>query len=494
MIATSQRWKDYSKDVGLFHIKATMTGDSTMDLTDSDFMMGSVSFTDSMSGMSEIKLGAVVTNTFKATLNNFDGKFDDWEWDTISVKVGIIYEDETEEWIDRGTYSIDEPIATGYTIPIECWDGMDKMNKDFTTFVQSESFPISLFDFLVDMCTYCDVDFGDSDFYYTLGSFPQYEKPATCRDALSWLCEVNGAYARMNNYGALDIRYWSVGTQGGESGVENPDGGSLIWDDTNLFVSGGTGWVQDDGTIGSAGIPGGGHSDYIAVQSGNSYIFNTNPVGNSIYFYNNGKVFQSKESIPPFSNAYTPTSSGYIMFNGLADQNFVVHRFYNGGTIDPWNSGIAMNGGVFLTGNSGEELSKAKSQKLGIRDIEITGIRVWVYDPDNPSDHDQWTEWGTSGYMLPVIDNPFMTYDDYEAYGADLWNTLQGFKVRPFQSTIWGDPSMESGDTVILHDARTDSYYKSVISNMTFNLNGSTNVSFDALSPRELLNELESYG
>ena len=46
MIVTSQDWKDYSEEHGVFHIKALIDNGTTMKLTDEDFMQGSVSITE----------------------------------------------------------------------------------------------------------------------------------------------------------------------------------------------------------------------------------------------------------------------------------------------------------------------------------------------------------------------------------------------------------------------------------------------------------------
>ena len=131
MISTSSKWKTYSRDIGTFHIKATINNGTSKSLTDEDFMQGSVSITDSVSGMGSFNVGSVITNTFSATLNNFGGKFTNYQLAgaRISVQFGIVYEDSTEEWIDRGTYTIEKPTSLGSTIQITGYDDMDKLNK-----------------------------------------------------------------------------------------------------------------------------------------------------------------------------------------------------------------------------------------------------------------------------------------------------------------------------------------------------------------------------
>ena len=132
MIQTSQAWKNYAKDNSIYHIKAVLTSaDGTvLNLTDEDFMMGSVSVEDSISDYASFNVGSVITNKFKGTLNNTEYKFDDFNFRnaTISVQFGIIYDDESEEWINRGIYRVEQPDSLGNTIQLEAYDLMDKMN------------------------------------------------------------------------------------------------------------------------------------------------------------------------------------------------------------------------------------------------------------------------------------------------------------------------------------------------------------------------------
>lgn len=162
MIATSQKWKAYSREIGTFHIKAVINNGSAMTLTDSDFMQGSVSITDSVSGMSEFTVGAVITNTFNGTLNNFDGKFNNYSLAgaRLSVKFGVVFDDNTEEWIDRGVYTLEKPTSLGSTIKITGYDDMDKMNKYYIGKYRSGNtlvdftFPISAATFAQRVCEY----------------------------------------------------------------------------------------------------------------------------------------------------------------------------------------------------------------------------------------------------------------------------------------------------------------------------------------------------
>lgn len=261
MIETSQTWKEYRKRNDIFHIKATMynaDNSQSIDLDDSDFMMGSVSFTDAMSGLYEIDFGAVDTNSFNATLNNFDGKFDDWKWESIFVWFGIenpigsaivglavpgisivgTDDEDTGEWIPRGFYHIDRPKTTGNTIKIECYDTMDKLNKAFAGLNATLTYPIQSNDLIESICSYCGVDNVDSEFSdFTVDEF-EIDDTISCRQVLYWILETLGGYGRMGESLAdttLFVSKWNIGEWGQSDSL---DGGTLAWGDGDNFDGG----------------------------------------------------------------------------------------------------------------------------------------------------------------------------------------------------------------------------------------------------------------
>lgn len=235
MITTSQAWKEYSRDVGIFHIKAVIDNGTQMTLTDEDFMQGSVNITDSISGMSDFTVGAVITNSFNATLNNFSGKFNNYNLAgaRISVQFGIIFDDETEEWIDRGIYTLEKPTSLGSTIKVVGYDDMDKLNRYYIgkdANLNDITFPLDCDELAEILCNYCGVTFGSWDLYADAVDEFEYDESTTCRQVLSWLVQSFGGYARINPQGALGCKQfnanvWDVGDEV-QGGVINPWSGA----------------------------------------------------------------------------------------------------------------------------------------------------------------------------------------------------------------------------------------------------------------------------
>ena len=340
MITTSQAWKEYSRDVGIFHIKAVIDNGTQMTLTDEDFMQGSVNITDSISGMSDFTVGAVITNSFNATLNNFSGKFNNYNLAgaRISVQFGIIFDGETEEWIDRGIYTLEKPTSLGSTIKVVGYDDMDKLNRYYIGKDADNNditFPIYANALATKLCGYCGVTFGSWGLAGGQIDEFEYDESTTCRQVLSWIMQAWGGYARINPQGTLDCKQFNANAW--TLGVEM-DGGSI-----NPWYGAGT-------VNGGAMNPWSAITDYDGGESGNIdfalskikslnvYVEDIEVTGVRAYAYNTVDEFQFD----------TVGTGGYVL--GIQDNPLVtdntlavatrVYNAVNGLKFRPFDASI----------------------------------------------------------------------------------------------------------------------------------------------------------
>ena len=249
MLTVSDQWKEYTEDNHNYEIKAVLTLEdgTVLNLTGDDFMSACIN--DAVSEMDSITIGAVVTNRFSGSLNNMSGKFDglDLEGATLEVKVGLIYEDETEEWLDKGVYILDQPSMIGAVLQISAYDYMDKMNRYYlgthpVDGVQTPiTFPVASETLASWLCDYCGVSY-EAGFWQIENNLDveefEFNESTTCREVLNWILQINCGYARISNEGYLEVKwlgegYWSTsdaldgGTIQPWSGAENADGGIM---------------------------------------------------------------------------------------------------------------------------------------------------------------------------------------------------------------------------------------------------------------------------
>lgn len=261
MITTSDKWKEYSAEHDIYHIKAILydwNRRNRLDLTDEDFMFGTVKFTDAVSSDSSFDIGAVITNTFEATLNNVGGKFDGFNLDhaSLTVKFGIVYEDSTEEWIQRGIYTVDKPYSIGATIQITAYDHMDYLNrtyagKDYK--YDDITFPISstmLCDIMAEVCGLDNYISWNLPIDSVIDEPFEYNESTTWREVLGYICQINGGYARADANGGIAVQWYKPGAMS-ESG--DLDGGTISPWSSSTSANGGTmnpwntGYVIDGG-------------------------------------------------------------------------------------------------------------------------------------------------------------------------------------------------------------------------------------------------------
>lgn len=397
MITTSTKWKEYSALHNVFHIKATLTAtDGTvLNLTDEDFMMGSVRLSDACSSTSSFDIGAVITNTFECTFNNTSGKFDDFDFRlaTIAVQFGVLFDDGTEEWINRGFFTLDNPSSLGYTIHANAYDNMDKLNRIYlgktivNGAIQDITFPILSSAMAQALCDYCGVAFGGWNLVndITVNEF-EYNESTTCREVLSWVLQINCGFGRMNAQGELICRWYSDGN-----------------------------WFDVDS------LDGGRFNPWATVDSA------------------------------------------------------------NGGTMQPWSIVADIDGGFGLD----YVFSQVASSTVASEGIQITGIRVYV---TNTVEEFEFATVGTDGYILAIENNPLVTYDNMNDIAKAIYSVVGNTKVRPYNASIYGDPSYEAGDSIGIRDY-LGNLYISYLTNMSYSVGGIMDVECGAETVSDRKNE-----
>jgi hypothetical protein len=188
-------------------VKATLAlADGTeLDLVNSDFVIGSVSFDEATSSTGSFDIGSAIVGQFKATIANYDGKFSkyDFSGSTITPSVGTVVNGKME-WLQIGVYDIDRPTSTGRSIEIQAYDKLNSMKVALNTV--SISYPTTLGDIALKLCDACGVTLESSAFPnndYQVKDAPKLVDSDTCLSGIAWVAQIACCYVKCSNLGHI---------------------------------------------------------------------------------------------------------------------------------------------------------------------------------------------------------------------------------------------------------------------------------------------------
>lgn len=193
-------------------VKATLTlaNKTEVNLVGDDFIMDELSFTEATSSTNNFDIGAAIVGEFNCTLNNFDGRFDNYDFTnaTICPYIGMPMEDGTTEWIRKGYYNIDQPDSYGATISLKCMDNLIKLDVPYSQ-IETE-YPATVQIVVSDLVDACGLTLATSTFDNY--EYIVYERPndaaMTAREVLSYLMQITGNFAKADTAGHVKIGWY----------------------------------------------------------------------------------------------------------------------------------------------------------------------------------------------------------------------------------------------------------------------------------------------
>lgn len=218
----------------------TLTDGTIINLTNADFWSNGMKFEDSVSDDNVFKIGSANINTLNLSINNFDGKYTDYDFTdaTVICYVGIELESEdTSALLDTTGDKIldttgneiivhknaliekirictmtviDTPYQNTMIIELQCEDNMRKFDRDYSA--SKLRYPATRKQIIQDACKVCGVTLDTLNFYqdsYQIPARPD-DEALTFRQVLAWVCQIGCQYARCDKYGRLTIKWYDT--------------------------------------------------------------------------------------------------------------------------------------------------------------------------------------------------------------------------------------------------------------------------------------------
>ena len=215
MINVSNAFLDaiYNQDIRsfIYGVAVSLQDGTFISLNNDAIYDGGVSIEDSVSEDSELQLGSAIINKLTLSLINFDGRYDIYDFTDarISVQIGLKINGAIESF-QRGVYIVTEQDYNNSLLTLTCLDNMSLFERPYSeTMLQ---YPASLLEIINDACTACGVMLATTDFPNSSAIIPA--KPnlqgVTFRDVISWAAQCAGCFAKIDNHGLLEIKYYDL--------------------------------------------------------------------------------------------------------------------------------------------------------------------------------------------------------------------------------------------------------------------------------------------
>lgn len=239
----SNRFKNEQNNDNRNYLKyadITLTDGTIINLTNADFWSNGMKFEDSVSDDNVFKIGSANINTLNLSINNFDGKYTDYDFTdaTVICYVGIELESEdTSALLDTTGDKIldttgneiivhknaliekirictmtviDTPYQNTTIIELQCEDNMRKFDRDYSA--SKLRYPATRKQIIQDACKVCGVTLDTLNFYqdsYQIPARPD-DEALTFRQVIAWVCQIGCQYARCDKYGRLTIKWYDT--------------------------------------------------------------------------------------------------------------------------------------------------------------------------------------------------------------------------------------------------------------------------------------------
>lgn len=212
----SDKWKEkVNTGMDVQYIKyadITLKDGTVLNLTSADLWANGFSFEDSVSGDSSFDIGSTIINVLTLSINNFDGKYSDYDFDRSEVicYVGMEFDDGTTEKIRICTATVvEQPEDETVTIDLTCEDNIHKFDRNYSD--SKLKYPATRGQIVRDACEVCGVTLQTLNFYrddYIVQNRPN-DEALTFRQVLQWVAQIGCQWMRCDEYGRLCIGWYS---------------------------------------------------------------------------------------------------------------------------------------------------------------------------------------------------------------------------------------------------------------------------------------------
>ena len=233
----------------------TLTDGTVLNLTSADLWQNGLRFEDSVSSDSSFDIGSAIVNVLDLSINNFDEKYSDYDFEGAEVVtyIGLELDDGTTEKIRICTMTVvEQPEDETVTIDLTCEDNMRKFDRNYSD--SKLKYPATRGQIVRDACEVCGVTLQTTSFDrddYIVQTRPD-DDALTFRQVLQWVAQIGCQWLRCDEYGRLNVGWYSnfneIDMTVDENGVLKAKNENLLCSDETVYAEKGI-FVTNDGTL-----------------------------------------------------------------------------------------------------------------------------------------------------------------------------------------------------------------------------------------------------
>ena len=200
-IMASGNARDY-----LVKIDLTLADETELELTEADIWDGSFSIDTASSGQSSFDIGTAVIGQCKFSLNNFDERFNQYDFFNATATVWIKLVGDTQ-YYRMGFFTVDEPTYANALISLVLLDNMWKFDVPLSEV--NITFPTTAQSAVNSICSYCGVILNTQQFHgynFTISEAPKDDM--NCREFLQYVAMIGCNFCVIDDTGALNLKWY----------------------------------------------------------------------------------------------------------------------------------------------------------------------------------------------------------------------------------------------------------------------------------------------
>lgn len=199
-------------EIPLMRMQLTTASGRTMWLEDGQFWGQSVSFNEATSQDNAFSVGDAVIGGFSFSLTNFDRSLDSIEFEGAVVVPFVYFEiNGTKEYLPKGIFYVTSHTTSGNIIRCTAMDALKLLDQSSTPI----TYPITVQNLIETICTANSITLDTTTIPHGDFVLPEPEKDPsgnstviTDRQMLSYACQCIGCFAKMNELGHLEVKWY----------------------------------------------------------------------------------------------------------------------------------------------------------------------------------------------------------------------------------------------------------------------------------------------